>query len=590
MKRKDKKPDRAKDKKWDKKKKVISLLIIAGCVIAGLSVPQAPLAGTVSYAQYKEDVAKGRIEKIVVGESDATALVRLQYKEGLAPVGDVEKPTDEKLGFFAEKPKKPTVLLIDTVEELNKVQESGVLVEVYTPTMWTRLMPVVGSLLPMCLFLFIILRAQGMLAKPKKEIIPENVGVTYQDVAGLKEEKAELQLVIDVLKSPKKYRDSGAQPIRGVLLAGPPGVGKTLLAKAIAGEAGVPFFSYSGSEFVEMYVGLGAKRVREMFAEARKVAPCVIFIDEVEVLGAKRGSGSGGAGREADQTLVELLRQMDGVEQNDGVLILAATNRVDILDSAITRPGRFDKVVHIGPPKTREDREEIIKVHLGNKKLEEGVEIKDFQDILYGMTGAEIKGVLNEAVLVSITAGRDGYISVTDVEEGVGKLVFKGVLKGKHSKEEKHRVIWHEVGHAVVGEVLGKKISQIAVQPYNSGVGGFTRFVEDGSNALKTREDLEREMSILLGGRCGEEVFCNSISVGAQSDLERLKELVKMYLCDFAMGINPFVISEKTLEEEGGKLVQQVYAKTLQILEENKLRCEELYSQLDEKEKITFEV
>lgn len=368
--------------------------------------------------------------------------------------------------------------------------------------------------------------------------IQSSQNVNFDDVAGMTEEKEELRYAIESLRSNTRLSERGMRPIRGILFEGPPGVGKTMLAKAFANEAGVNFMSYSGAGFTQMYVGLGAMRVRNMYAKAKANAPCVVFIDEMDAVGSTRAVSPSGGSRETNNTLNALLEVMDGVGSEDGVLFIGATNLADNLDSALVRPGRFDRIIKVGLPRSKEDREAIVAVHLKNKTLKEGVTVSAVAKLCFGMSGAEIAGVLNDAVMESFRDNEDGIIDIKHVDSAMMRMVVKGLAKGKHSGETLFRVAVHEAGHAVMNQVVGKSVVKVAVQPYSSGVGGVT--ITDNSEQeafnLMTKEDYVSRLKVLYGGMAAEEVILGSFSNGNTNDLEVATNLLHNMIGAHGMG------------------------------------------------------
>ena len=421
----------------------------------------------------------------------------------------------------------------------------------------------------------------------KKKTTAVKSTTKFSDVAGMSEEKEELLFAIRSLKNSEEYVEKGVKPVRGILLEGPPGVGKTLLAKAVAGEAGVNFLSYSGADFVEMFVGLGARRIRNMYDEAEKQKPCVVFIDEIDALGKTRISGNGSPGnQEADQTLVALLERMDGMNTTSGILFIAATNRVDSLDSALLRPGRFDKTIHIGPPKTKEDREAIIEVHSKGKHFEDGVTTEKIGKLCYGLTGAEIAAALNDAVLESFKADRKGVISLDDIDKAIMKLFARGLAKGRHSDKDLKRVAIHEVGHAMMNRHLGRTVVKVSIQPYSSGVGGVTQV--DGENSgfdgLRTKSDLENDIKTLYAGKVAEEVVLGECSVGASNDLDRATHILRDYIGAYGMNSgsylslvglgreNMMITANEKLLEEMNSVAKSIYDSVVEYFRKAEVR------------------
>lgn len=357
--------------------------------------------------------------------------------------------------------------------------------------------------------------------------LDKNNHVKFKDVAGLKEEKEEMYELVDFLRNPKKYIDQGARIPKGVLLMGQPGTGKTYLSKAVAGEAEVPFYSISGSDFVEMYVGVGASRVRDMFTEAKKNAPCIIFIDEIDAVGRKRGSGLGGGHDEREQTLNQLLVEMDGFSKNEGIIIIAATNRPDILDPALLRPGRFDRTIQIGMPDVRE-REEILQVHTRNKKLASDVNLANIAKATAGFSPAELENLTNEAALLAARYRKENITS--DLIEEAAIKVMAGPEKKSAAVIERERKLtaYHEAGHAVTAEFLPEldPVHIITIVPRGN-AGGFTAYIPEEDKSFRTRNEMKNRIVSLLGGRAAEELILDDISTGASNDIERATQIAR---------------------------------------------------------------
>ena len=372
--------------------------------------------------------------------------------------------------------------------------------------------------------------------KSRAKLSEEGGSKTFKDVAGLKEEKEEVQELIDFLKNPKKFTKMGARIPKGVLLVGPPGTGKTLLAKAVAGEAKVPFFYISGSDFVELFVGVGASRVRDMFKQAKQTAPCLIFIDEIDAVGRERGTGLGGGHDEREQTLNQLLSEMDGFGENEGIIIIAATNRPDVLDPALLRPGRFDRQVTVNRPDVRE-REEILKVHAKNKIISPSVKLKNIAERTPGYSGADLENLLNEAALLAVRRNKDA-ITMDEIDEASDRVLMGPAKTSRKVTEyEKKIVSYHEAGHAVSGIVLpnGEEVHKVTIIPRGM-AGGYTQMLPREERTLVyTKDDLEAQITTLLSGRVSEEMFLNEISTGASDDFKKATKIARSMVTEYGM-------------------------------------------------------
>ena len=417
-----------------------------------------------------------------------------------------------------------------------------------------------------------------------KAVDEGKVKTRFSDVAGVDEAKDELVEVVDFLKSPKKYTDIGGKIPKGVLLVGPPGTGKTLLARAVAGEAGVPFFRISGSDFVEMFVGVGASRVRDLFKQAREKAPCIVFIDEIDALGKSRVNGFGGGNDEREQTLNQLLVEMDGFDNEKGLIILAATNRADILDAALLRPGRFDRQVPVEKPDVK-GREEILRIHAKHVKLDKDV---DFVSVAHGTTGfagADLANVVNEAALLAVRNGRK-KVTMEDFNEAIDKVSI-GLKKKTRKDNEKERklVAVHESGHALVAAFTPdhEPVNKITVVPRSHGIGGFTQYREEKEKNFMTQKDLINEIDSMLGGRAAEQIILGDISTGASNDIARATEIVKSMIVDFGMSskFSNMTLGKGVLGNRGGEpnLVREFSEQTQNYIDEEIARIlKERYS------------
>jgi cell division protease FtsH len=412
--------------------------------------------------------------------------------------------------------------------------------------MWLQYLPTVLLILMLVGFWFMFMQQsqgggggnRGVMNFGKsraKLATPEGKKVTFDDVAGADEEKAELAEIVDFLKQPKRYIEMGARIPKGVLLVGPPGTGKTLLAKAISGEAGVPFFSISGSDFVEMFVGVGASRVRDLFEQAKKNSPCIIFIDEIDAVGRQRGAGMGGGHDEREQTLNQLLVEMDGFGVNEGIIMIAATNRPDILDPALLRAGRFDRQILVGAPDVK-GREQILKVHSKNKHLEEQINLEILAKRTPGFTGADLENLMNEAALLAVRAGKK-LIGMDELEEAVTRVIAGPEKKSRViDDEDKKLTAYHEAGHAVVMKLLphADPVHQISIIPRGM-AGGYTMHLPERDRSYMSKSKLEDEIVGLLGGRVAEKLVLGDISTGAKNDIERATAIARKMVMDYGM-------------------------------------------------------
>ena len=444
-----------------------------------------------------------------------------------------------------------------------------------------------------------------------KVYVKSSDGIKFSDVEGVDEAEENLQEIVDYLHNPEKYREIGASMPKGVLLVGPPGTGKTMLAKAVAGEADVPFFSMSGSEFVEMFVGMGASKVRDLFRQAKEKAPCIVFIDEIDAIGQKRNSGNLGGNDEREQTLNQLLTEMDGFEGNSGVIILAATNRPESLDPALTRPGRFDRRVPVELPDLQ-GREAILKVHAKKVKVEKDIDYSAIARMASGASGAELANIVNEAALRAVRDGRKAA-NQTDFEESI-EVVIAGYQKKNAilTDKEKKIVAYHEIGHALVAakQTNSAPVQKITIIPRTSGALGYTLQVDEGNHYLMNKEELENKIATLTGGRAAEEVAFGSVTTGASNDIEQATKLARAMITRYGMSDDFDMVAMETVQNQylGGdtslacsaetqakidekvvELVKQQHEKAVQILTENREKLDELAAHLYEKETITGE-
>ena len=444
-----------------------------------------------------------------------------------------------------------------------------------------------------------------------KVYVKSSSGIKFADVAGEDEAKENLTEIVEYLHNPGKYQEIGASMPKGILLVGPPGTGKTMLAKAVAGEANVPFFSMSGSEFVEMFVGMGASKVRDLFSQAKEKAPCIVFIDEIDAIGQKRNSGAYGGNDEREQTLNQLLTEMDGFESNNGVIILAATNRPESLDPALTRPGRFDRRVPVELPDLK-GREAILKVHAKKVKIADNVDFTQIARMAAGASGAELANIVNEAALRAVRDGRP-CVNQADLEESI-EVVIAGYQKKNAilTDHEKRVVSYHEIGHALVAALQSHSapVQKITIVPRTSGALGYTMQVDEGNHYLMTKEELENKIATYTGGRAAEEVVFQSVTTGASNDIEQATKLARAMITQYGMSDEFGMVALETVNNQylGGDaslacsaqmqakiddrviaLVKQQHEKATKILEENRQKLDELAKYLYEQETITGE-
>lgn len=452
--------------------------------------------------------------------------------------------------------------------------------------------------------------AFGMGKSNAKIYVQSSEGIRFSDVAGEDEAKENLSEIVDYLHNPKKYTDVGASMPKGVLLVGPPGTGKTMLAKAVAGESNVPFFSMSGSEFVEMFVGMGASKVRDLFQQAKEKAPCIVFIDEIDAIGKKR-DGQIGGNDEREQTLNQLLTEMDGFEGNNGVIILAATNRPDSLDPALLRPGRFDRRVPVELPDLK-GREDILKVHAKKVKIGDNVDFNKIARMASGASGAELANIVNEAALRAVRAGR-GFVTQADMEESI-EVVIAGYQRKNAILTDKEKLVvsYHEIGHALVAakQTDSAPVQKITIVPRTSGALGYTMQVDEGNHYLMTKEEIENKIATLTGGRAAEEIVFGSITTGASNDIEQATKLARAMITKYGMSkdfdmvameveTNKYLGGDSSLscsaetqtliDKKVVELIRKQHEKAATIILENRAKLDELSNYLYQKETITGE-
>ena len=565
---------------------------------------------TLPYSKVVELFNKEQVRQFVVQDQTITMQLNKPYNGQTtitAPLADPESFRQEMHETFAEQTAS------GVLESYNFVPDKG-----FSP--YTLILPllVVGLVI---LFVWALLMGRmssagnpmNAFSKARTVLgVPGDKKVTFDDVAGADEEKEELQEIVDFLKNPEKFTEIGARIPHGLLLVGPPGTGKTLLARAVAGEAGVQFLSISGSDFVEMYVGVGAGRVRDLFEQARKIAPAIVFIDEIDAVGRKRGSGLGGGHDEKEQTLNQLLVEMDGFTRSEGVIVLAATNRPDILDPALLRPGRFDRQIHVGRPDVK-GREEILKVHAKDKKLDASVNLKTVARSTAGFTGADLSNLLNEAAILAARASRP-VLTMEDMNEALMKITAGPAKKSRvQTRKDLKETAVHEAGHAVAMYNLPTHdpVRQITIVPRGQSLGATWYLPKDDSSNL-TRNEMYEQIVSLLGGRVAEALFLGDISVGASNDIDRATKLAKDMVARYGMceklgtvsyldGGEVFIgrdyqttksYSEKvagTIDDEVRALIDKAYDHCKQILTDNSDKLHKVVDFLLEKETMTGE-
>ena len=592
----------------------VLVLAIIGIAMYISSIMTSSTGGQYNVEDFKQDVKAGKVTSVEItpNEETPTGVVRANYEN--------------------KRSKHFNCTDIKDVEEIiktdSKLAQNYVINDVDKPS-WiiTVLLPCGFGLVALFL-LFTFLSAQtggGAGASGSKmmdfgksratRIDPDSPNAKkFIDVAGLKEEKEELEEIVDFLDKPAKYTDVGARIPKGILMVGPPGTGKTLLAKAVAGEAGVPFFSLSGSDFVEMFVGVGASRVRDLFAEAKKNAPCIIFIDEIDAVARKRGSGLGGGHDEREQTLNQMLVEMDGFGVNEGIIVMAATNRVDILDPAILRPGRFDRQVTVGRPDVR-GREEILRVHARGKTLGDDVDLSKIAHTTIGFTGADLENLLNEAAIACAKDGRS-FISQEDVDKSFIKLGIGKEKKSRIVSEHDRKITaYHEAGHAILFHVLPDvgPVHIVSIIPTGSGAGGYTMPISEKDDMYLTKGKMLQDITVSLGGRIAESLVLDDITTGASQDItqatEQAKEMVTKFgftknvgMINYAGEDEVFVGREigqssrgysedvaKKIDEEVKSIIDSCYERAEEILKENMEVLHKCAALLLEKERIDRE-
>ena len=559
-----------------------------------------------TYTQFKDDLSNRKIQSVVVGQNEQvpTGEIRVTMKDS------------KKHSFYA-----PDVNVV--IEKLDDAHFTNVVVSDVETTPWyLEILPyAIGFVLIFVLFTMMTSQAQGggggnakmmNFGKSRARMTaPDEKSKTFADVAGLVEGKEQLEEIVDFLEAPQKYTNLGARIPKGVIMVGPPGTGKTLLAKAVAGEAGVPFFSISGSDFVEMFVGVGASRVRDLFAEAKKNAPCIVFIDEIDAVARRRGSGLGGGHDEREQTLNQMLVEMDGFGINEGIIVMAATNRVDILDPAILRPGRFDRRIHVGLPDVR-GREEILKVHAKNKPLSDDVNLEEIARTTAGFAGADLENLLNEAAICAARENRP-YLMDEDIRKSFIKVGIGAEKKSRIISEKDKRVTaYHEAGHAILFHVLPDvgPVYTVSVIPTGQGAGGYTMPLPEKDEMYLTKGKMLQDIVVCLGGRIAESLVFDDVTTGAVQDIrqatERARDMVTKYGFSDELGMINYSTSDDevfigreighaknfsegtaaVIDQEVKRIIESCGEKATKILKENRKVLDKLAELLIEKERI----
>ena len=581
-------------------------LIIGVIVIVLLSSIMENNNSKMTYSELVTNITNKEVESIKISSTGSTASVKLKNSKSEK---EVNIPSLDSFMSYTEEYLKTGDFTLDEEKESVWI----VILNLITPF---------GLLIIFFIFWFMMMGGNNQGAtknmtfgKSRARLVNagEKNRITFDDVAGVDEEKEELEEIVEFLKNPKKFTDMGARIPKGVLLVGQPGTGKTLLAKAVAGEAGVPFYSISGSDFVEMFVGVGASRVRDLFEQAKKNAPCIIFIDEIDAVGRQRGAGLGGGHDEREQTLNQLLVEMDGFSDNEGVIILAATNRPDVLDKALLRAGRFDRQIVVGSPDVKA-REQILEVHARKKKLSEDVDLKVIAKNTSGFAGADLENVLNEAALL---AARRNYkeIGMKEIEDAMVKVTMGPEKKTRVRSEKENRLVaYHEAGHAVVSRYLSTQdpVHQISIVPRGM-AGGYTMYRPTEDKSFMSKTEMEENIVSLLGGRVAEALILNDISTGASNDIERASQIARNMVTKYGMSDRVGAImfgggqgevflgrdfaqtkdySEETaniIDEEVKKIVDRAYNRAVEILSAHADKLHAVAGVLLEKEKIEGE-
>ena len=589
-----------------------SLLVLLICIMVSLfcmnmlSRMTRSVSSEISYSEFIELLDQGKVQEVVIQSDDLTVTLKQSGRLG--------------------KETRTVVATEDENELTKRLAQAGVEFKKEKPNMAGELLyAILSFVLPVVLMfgLFSLLFRRmnknggmmGGVGKSKaKAYVQKETGVTFKDVAGQDEAKESLQEVVDFLHNPGKYTEIGAKLPKGALLVGPPGTGKTLLAKAVAGEAGVPFFSISGSDFVEMFVGVGASRVRDLFEDAKKNAPCIVFIDEIDAVARRRGTGMGGGHDEREQTLNQMLVEMDGFGVNEGIIVMAATNRVDILDPAIMRPGRFDRKIVVGRPDVK-GREEILAVHAKNKPLGEDVDLKQIAQTTAGFTGADLENLLNEAAILAAKENR-GFVMQADIQKAFIKVGIGAEKRSRIiSEKEKKITAFHEAGHAILFHVLPDvgPVHTVSIIPTGTGAAGYTMPLPEKDEMFNSKGRMLQEIIVDLGGRVAEELVFDDITTGASQDIKQATQMARDMVTRYGMSENIGLICYKddddevfigrdlahahnysegvasAIDAEVKNIIDHAYEEAKRIIGENRKVLDRCANLLLEKEKITRE-
>ena len=504
-------------------KNMVLCFFLIGIIIAIFYLTSGPRRTEISYETFLTDLSQHKIEQVDYNDNYIT----ISYH-------------DDTIAYMGPHNISLVQEAIDDYNRLSTTNKVNQFSDIRETTDWGSIGMLVLTLVGGLFLILFFTKTINKTSKQSFDFTKNRARIakssfSFDDIAGAEEEKEEVKEVVEFLKDPNKFTQMGARIPKGVLLVGPPGTGKTLLAKAIAGEAGVPFFSISGSDFMELFVGVGASRVRDLFNQAKHASPCIVFIDEIDAIGRQRGTGMGGGNDEREQTLNQLLVQMDGFETNEGIIVMAATNRADILDPALMRPGRFDRQIYINVPDVK-GREAILKVHSRNKKLEKNVDFKQIARITSGFTGAELENLLNEAAIIA-TKNNKTAISMTDITEGINKVTMGPQKKSRVVTENDKKITaYHESGHAIVGRLIKNNdpIHEISIVPRGNAA-GYTVSRPDSDDTHITKSKLFDMITMLLAGRVAEKLFLNDITTGASNDIERATSLAKRMVTEFGM-------------------------------------------------------